>query len=188
MIDDDVVERSNLQRQVQFDNAQVGQLKARALADRMMALNPDCVAGARQRRLDADNAPILLDGFDVVLDGTDSFATRLVVNDACLQLGVPLVSGAVGRWSGQLGVFGKPGPCYRCFVGDAPPIEQSCAEVGVVGALTGIVGSAMAMEAIKLITGAGDALSGRLWLYDGLSGECRTVRLSRDPACAACSQ
>ena len=186
VIDHDLVERSNLQRQVQFGDDQIGKPKARALADRMMALNPDCVAGARQRRLDADNALILLDGYDVVLDGTDSFETRFAVNAACLALGTPLVSGAVGRWDGQLGVFGAPGPCYRCFVPDAPDDAQSCAEVGIVGALTGIVGSAMALEAVKIVTGAGEALAGRLWLYDGLAGESRTVRLSRDPDCVAC--
>ncbi len=186
VIDDDQVERSNLQRQVQFSEASIGEPKARVLADRMMAINPDCIAGARQRRLDETNAHILLDGYDVVLDGTDSFETRFAINAACLHRGIPLVSGAVGRWDGQLGVFAKPGPCYRCFVTDAPEDAQSCAEVGIIGALTGIVGSAMALEAIKIVTGAGHALAGRLWLYDGLAGESRTVRLSRDPNCPAC--
>ena len=186
VVDDDVVELSNLQRQVQFGTDDIGQPKARVLADRLMAINPDVEAGARVRRVTEETANTLLAGFDVILDGTDSFDTRFAVNAAALHHGTPLVSGAVGRWSGQLGVFGRPGPCYRCFVPNAPPDAESCAAVGVVGALTGVVGSAMAMEAVKLITGAGEALAGRLWLYDGLAVTSRTVALARDPGCAAC--
>ena len=187
IIDDDRVDLSNLQRQVQFTTDDIGQPKARVLADRLMALNPDVVAGARIRRLDASNAGKLLHGVDVVLDGTDSFDTRFAVNAAALARSIPLVSGAVGRWNGQVGVFGAPGPCYRCFVPEAPPEAETCAQVGVVGALTGIVGSLMAMEAIKLITGAGKALAGRLWLYDGLSGNSRVVKLARDARCEHCA-
>ena len=186
VIDDDTVTLSNLQRQVQFDTDDIGASKGRRLADRLMAISPDVKAGARHRRLDADNAATLLTGLDIVLDGTDSFASRFAVNDAALRLGIPLVSGAVGRWDGQVGVFQTPGPCYRCFVPAAPPQEEPCAEVGVVGALTGLVGSVMAMETIKLITGAGESLAGRLWLYDGLTGVSRTITLSRDPECPAC--
>ena len=186
VMDPDRVELSNLQRQIQFGARDVGALKARVLADRMAAINPDIVAGARQRRVDSGNARRLLAGFDVILDGTDSFAARFAVNAGALHHGTPLVSGAVGRWDGQVGVFGRPGPCYRCFVADAPPEAKNC-DNGVIGALTGVVGSVMALEAIKVLTGAGDTLAGRLWLYGGLTGDSRTVRLQRDPDCAACA-
>jgi molybdopterin/thiamine biosynthesis adenylyltransferase len=194
IIDDDVVEASNLQRQVQFGIDHIGKPKARVLADRLMAINPDVTAGARARRLDAKNAKTLLHGFDVILDGTDRFATRFAVNKAAQALGTPLISGAVGRWSGQVGVFGTRtasgamGPCYQCFVPDTPPQEERCAEVGIIGALTGIVGSKMALEAIKLITGAGNTLAGRLWIYDGLTAEGRTATLTRDPNCPICGK
>jgi molybdopterin/thiamine biosynthesis adenylyltransferase len=128
---------------------------------------------------------------DLVLDGCDDFETRFAVNAAALQARCPLVSGAVGRWDGQVGVFaphlGDGAPCYQCWVPQPPPDAERCAEVGVVGALTGVIGSMMALEAIKLITGAGDPLIGRLSLYDGLSGSARTVALKRDPACPCCS-
>ncbi len=186
VIDDDSVDASNLQRQVQFSTDDIGKPKARALADRLMAINPDVIAGARERRLDEENSETLLHDFDVILDGTDSFATRFAVNHAALAKGTPLISGAVGRWSGQVGVFGQPGPCYQCFVPETPPQEERCAEVGIIGALTGVVGSKMALEAIKLITGAGDTLAGRLWVYEGLTAESRTVSLKPDPNCPAC--
>ena len=121
-----------------------------------------------------DNAAALIAGHDVVLDGTDDFDTRFLVNAACVAAGVPLVSGALGRWSGQVGVFvGRP--CYRCLVPDIPPDAETCARVGVVGALAGIVGSMAALETIKLITGAGEPLTGRLLLYDSLAATARTV-------------
>ena len=131
-----------------------------------------------------------------MLDGTDSFTVRLAVNAACHALGKPLVSGAVGRWDGQVATFrsgltkGLPiaerAPCYQCFVPEAPAREESCAEVGIVGALTGVIGSLMALEAIKEIAGAGDSLAGSLLLYDGLAAESRTVILRPDPACPCC--
>ena len=181
-----MVDITNLQRQVQFGTDDIAKSKARALADRLVAINPDVTVGARMRRLTSGNAVMLLHGFDVILDGTDSFATRFDVNAGALVHATPLVSGAVGRWQGQVGVFGSPGPCYRCFVPE-PPIEADGCETGIVGALTGVIGSAMALEAIKIITGAGDTLAGRLWLHDGLTGESRTVGLVRDPDCPACS-
>jgi len=126
-----------------------------------------------------------------VLDGCDDFATRFAVNRAALAARIPRVSsGAVGRWDGQVGVFaphlGPDAPCYQCWVPDIPPDAETCAETGIVGALTGVIGSLMALEAIKLITGAGEALVGRLVIYDGLSGRARTVRVQRDPGCKAC--
>ncbi|MEL6687277.1 MAG: molybdopterin-synthase adenylyltransferase MoeB [Pseudomonadota bacterium] len=186
LIDDDVISLSNLQRQVQFNTEEIGQSKVGALAQRIREINPDTKTGALPERLNEKNASIMLEDHDLILDGTDSFVTRFAVNDAALSLGIPLLSGAVGRFDAQVGLFGSPGPCYRCLVPDFPPDEERCAEVGVVGALTGIAGSVMAMEAIKWITGAGNTLAGRLWIYDGLTAESRTIKLTRDPNCQAC--
>lgn len=186
LIDDDSVSLSNLQRQIQFETKDVGQRKVDVLAQRLQTLNPDTAVRPRHVRLTEETAQPLLCDHDLILDGTDSFATRFMVNDAALALNTPLISGAVGRFNAQVGLFGRPGPCYRCLVPDLPPQEERCAEVGVVGALTGIVGSVMAMEAIKHITAAGDTLSGRLWIYDGLTAESRTVTLPRDPDCPVC--
>ena len=186
LIDDDVVSLSNLQRQIQFNTEDVGRPKVDVLADRLRQLSPELSIHAIQSRLISENAETLLQNCDLILDGTDSFATRFAVNDAALKLGVPLISGAVGRFDAQVGVFGPPGACYRCLVPDIPPQEERCSEVGVVGALTGIAGSVMAMEAIKHIASAGATLAGRLWVYDSLTAESRTIKLTRDPKCAAC--
>ncbi|GLQ24930.1 thiamine biosynthesis protein ThiF [Algimonas ampicilliniresistens] len=186
LIDDDTISLSNLQRQIQFETKDVGQRKVDVLAQRLQTLNPDTAVRPRHVRLTEETAQPLLCDHDLILDGTDSFATRFMVNDAALALNTPLISGAVGRFDAQVGLFGRPGPCYRCLVPDLPPQEERCAEVGVVGALTGIVGSVMAMEAIKHITAAGDTLSGRLWIYDGLTAKSRTVTLPRDPDCPVC--
>jgi molybdopterin/thiamine biosynthesis adenylyltransferase len=129
----------------------------------------------------------LVAGYDIVLDGTDDFATRFAVNAACVAEGRPLVSGAIGRWTGQVGVFTGQ-PCYRCLVPEIPPDTETCSAVGVIGALAGVVGSMMALEAVKLITDAGEPMVGRLWVYDGLAGESRTVRIGADPACPVCSE
>jgi molybdopterin/thiamine biosynthesis adenylyltransferase len=185
LIDDDTVALSNLQRQVVFTTAAVGRPKAGVGAEALAALNPHVELATVERRLTSDNARDILSGHDLVLDGTDDFATRFAVNAACLALGVPLVSGALGRWSGQVGVF--PGrPCYRCLVPEAPPDADTCARVGVVGALAGVIGSMAALEAIKRLAGAGESLAGRLLLYDGLAGTARTVTIAPDPACPAC--
>ena len=182
--DDDVVSLSNLQRQILFATADVGQAKTAAAAGRLAALNPHVtVIGAPA--VTAASVAALVAGQDLVLDGTDNFETRLLVSDACVAAGIPLVSGAIGRWTGQVGVFGGK-PCYRCLVPEVPPDAETCVAVGVVGALAGVIGSMMALEAVKLITGAGEALSGRLLIYDGLSGESRTVRVGPDPACPSC--
>lgn len=188
IIDDDIVEASNLQRQVQFVHTDVGMGKAIVMADTLDDLNPDIKAIAVPERLTARNAKALLGGHDIIIDGVDSFDTRFDVNKACLALGIPLVSGALGRFNGQVSAFksDKSGPCYRCLVTDIPPDAETCAAVGVVGALAGIVGSVMALEVIKIITGAGEPLFGRLWLYDGLAADSRTITLPRDPSCAAC--
>lgn len=196
LIDHDTVALSNLQRQVIFSTEDVGAPKTSSAEGALMALNPHVDVDARAVRLTPDNAAALLDGADLVLDGTDDFVTRFTVNDACHELGLPLVSGAVGRWDGQVAVF-KSGPtrhlapaermpCYRCFVPEAPLDAETCERAGIVGALPGIIGAMMALEAIKEITGAGESLAGRVLLYDGLAANARDVALKRDPNCAVC--
>ncbi len=185
LIDPDVVDLSNLQRQVIYGEADLGQAKVASSAAHLLALNPNVEIDPVQARLDEANAAALLSGFDLVLDGTDDFATRFAVNAACVALAIPLVSGAIGRWTGQVGIFGSK-PCYRCLVPEIPPDAETCSAVGVMGALAGVIGSMMALEAIKLVTGAGQALAGRLLIYDALSAEVRTVRLGADPACPVC--
>lgn len=185
LIDDDEVALSNLQRQIAFSTADVGRAKIEAGAATLSALNPGVVLEQVSERLTEANASRLLAGCDVILDGTDDFATRFAVNDACVAAGAPLVSGALGRWSGQVGVFvGRP--CYRCLVPAAPPEAETCARVGVVGALAGVVGSMASLEAIKLIVGAGAPLVGRLLLYEGLAGSARAVAVAPDPTCSVC--
>ncbi|KAI6244235.1 Molybdopterin-synthase adenylyltransferase MoeB [Aphelenchoides fujianensis] len=178
LADPDVVSLSNLQRQVLYAAADVGRPKVEAATERLAALNPHVAIETHPIWLDAANAGELVSRYDLVLDGTDDFATRFAVSDACLAHGKPLVSGALGRWTGQVGVFHGQ-PCYRCL---------TCALVGVVGALAGVIGAMMALEAIKLIVGAGEALSGRLLIYDGLAAETRTVRIGADPSCPACAR
>lgn len=183
--DPDTVALSNLQRQVIYAVEDVGQAKTAVAAARLAALNPEIIVEAHPLAVTSDNAAALVAGYDLVLDGTDDFATRFAVSDACVTTGKTLVSGAIARWTGQVGVF--PGrPCYRCLVPGIPPDADTCARVGVVGALGGVIGSMMALEAIKIITGAGEPLTGRLLIYDALVGETRTVRIGPDPDCPAC--
>lgn len=192
IIDDDVVDVSNLHRQIQFKTDDVGAQKTTAMAQALAALNPHIQVQEYGTKLDGKNAQQIIRGYDVVLDGTDNFTTRFAVNAACLSAQTPLVSGALGRFDGQLAAFkmdrptNKESACYRCFVPYAPPDAQTCAAVGVMGALAGIIGSMMAMETIKIITGAGQPLYGKLYLYDGLNGEARTINLAKDPNCPAC--
>lgn len=186
LIDDDTVSLDNLQRQVIFRDADVGGAKVERAQAALTALNDNVSVEIERQRLTEANAAYLLRGADIVLDGTDDFETRFAVNAAALELSVPLVSGAVGRWDGQVAVFAKGGPCYRCFVPETPPDAETCARVGVVGALTGVIGSIMALEAIKLITQAGEPLIGRIMLFDGLKGDARTTTLKRDPTCPVC--
>ncbi|GAA0870159.1 HesA/MoeB/ThiF family protein [Brevundimonas basaltis] len=186
LIDHDTVGLSNLQRQIAFSEQDVGDLKVEAGATRLTGLNAHVGLETGAERLTPDNAAWLLEGCDVVVDGTDDFETRFAVNAACVAGRIPLVSGALGRWSGQVGVFAGR-PCYRCLVAEAPPDAETCARVGVVGALAGVVGAMAALEAIKLVTGAGEALAGRLLIYDGLAGTARTVAVAPDPGCPVCA-
>ncbi len=186
LIDHDAVALSNLQRQILFDTDDVGRPKVEAAATRLEGLNPHVAVQTFAERLTAENAVARIEDFDLVLDGTDDFETRFLVNAACVAAGRPLVSGALGRWSGQVAVFAGR-PCYRCLVPQMPPDAETCARVGVVGALAGVVGSMAALEAIKVLTGAGQPLTGRLLLYDGLAGTARTVRIAPDPACPVCA-
>lgn len=196
LIDPDVVELSNLQRQILFRTKDVGVDKARAGQSAIKALDPQIDVEAVVARLDGANSEQLIAGADIVLDGTDSFQTRYDVNRACHNLGVPLVSGAVGRWDGQVSVFAsgqtKSGaaqtrmPCYQCFVPTIPPDGETCAQMGIVGALSGVIGTMMALEAIKVVTGAGQPLIGRILVYDGLGATARTLKLTRDPCCSVC--
>ena len=185
LADPDVVDRSNLQRQIIYAEADLGRPKTEAAADRLAALNPHVFVAGYEGAFDAASADELVAGVDLVLDGTDDFATRFAVNAACVRHGKTLVSGAIGRWTGQIGVFSGR-PCYQCLVPEIPPDAETCVAVGVVGALAGVIGSMMALEAVKLITGAGEPLAGRLMIYDALSAETRTVRVGADPQCLVC--
>lgn len=190
LIDDDVVSLSNLQRQVLYRTDQIGQPKVLAAAEALHALNPHVAVRPENRRLTEENAAAILADYDLVLDGTDTFANRAMVNRVAVAEGKPLVSGAIGQWEGQVTLFHPPAgtPCYACLFPEAPAegLAPSCAEAGVVGALPGIVGSIMAAEAIKHITGAGRTLAGRMLLFDALWGETRTVEIERNPECPVC--
>ena len=185
--DDDAVDLSNLQRQVQFDADDIGLGKAARLASRLNALDPSLSVRAIDRRFEAGDRP---EG-DLIIDATDNFETRFALNALAHESGRCLVSGAATGWSGQVGVFASGAeagaPCYRCFVPEMPGDGEDCSTIGVVGAITGIVGARMALEALKLIVAAGTPLIGRLWVFDGLAGEGRTVRLRPDPECPVCS-
>jgi adenylyltransferase/sulfurtransferase len=191
LIDDDVVSLSNLQRQTLFTTADIGRPKVEAAAERLQALNPHVVVEPIEARLTAETAAMLLSEHDVVADGCDNFQTRTDVNRAAVRLGIPLVSAAIGPFEGQLGVFAghlPDQPCYACFAGlpgDVP--GTSCADIGVLGAVAGLVGAAQALEVLRLITGFGDSRIGKLWLYEGLSADARSIRVPKDPACPICA-
>jgi len=187
--DADSVEVSNLHRQVLHDTGSIGTLKTSSARARLEALNPDVEVVEISRRIDGDNATELMTGWDVIVDGSDNFPTRYLVNENCVSLGIPLAYGAVVRFDGQASVFAADdGPCYRCLFRDPPPAGSSpgCSEAGVLGALPGIVGSIQAAETIKLITGMGTPLIGRLLLIDALNGDFRSLEIQRDPDCPTC--
>jgi molybdopterin-synthase adenylyltransferase len=191
VIDDDRVSLDNLQRQILFDTADIGRGKADVAGEAVRRLNPDVRFDAREERLKPDDVESLLDGADLVLDGSDNFATRLAVSDHCTAARIPLVAAAIGRFQVQLGTFRgwmPDQPCYRCFVGDAFDAEDcdNCAELGVLGAMAGIAGTFAALEAIRAITGLGEDPAGKLHVFDGLKPAMRTIRIVKDPACRAC--
>ncbi|MES2859101.1 MAG: molybdopterin-synthase adenylyltransferase MoeB [Pseudomonadota bacterium] len=192
--DDDVVDRSNLQRQILHTDASVGTAKVASAARALHALNPRTEIDAVQERMTSANVERLLDGVDVVIDGADNFPARYLLNDACVKLGKPLVYGAVHRFEGQASVFdaGRQrgvSPCYRCLFPQPPPADASpnCAEAGVLGVLPGVIGLLQATEAIKLLLGLGEPLSGRLLQFDALAMRFRETRLRADPQCPVCA-
>ena len=193
IVDDDTVDLSNLQRQVAHTTARIGQKKVASAAAAASAINPLVTIVTHQARLSAANAHALLDGYDIVCDGSDNFPTRFLVADACVLMRKTLVSAAVLRFEGQLSVFkphtGPDAPCYRCLHPAPPPPDliPSCEEAGVLGAVTGVMGTLQATEVLKEILGIGESLSGRLLIWDALATRFRTVRLRRDPACPLCA-
>jgi molybdopterin/thiamine biosynthesis adenylyltransferase len=190
VVDDDAVDNSNLQRQVIHQDAGIGMPKVHSAAEAMRAQNPFVTVRPYHRRLSEDDAAALIAEYDIVLDGTDNFDTRYLVNTTCVALGKPLISGALTQWEGQVSVFdpANDAPCYQCVFPEAPApgLSPSCAEAGVIGPLPGVIGSVMAMEAIKLITDAGTALRGEMLIYDGLYGETRKIGLKRRADCPCC--
>ena len=191
VIDDDEVTLDNLQRQVLFGTGDVGRAKTEVAGEAVARLNPDVAFAAVAERLDAANAAALIGEVDLVLDGSDNFATRLLVSDHTIAARIPLVSAAIGQFQAQVGTFRGwegDGPCYRCFVGNAFDADDcdSCAELGVLGAMAGIAGSWAAMEAIRQLVGFGEEATGKLHIFDGLKPAMRTVRIVKDPACLAC--
>lgn len=191
VIDPDVVSLSNLQRQILFGSADIGTPKAEAARAAAERINPDCHVIPINERLTADNARVLLRDADVILDGCDNFETRLAVSDAATALRIPLVTAAVGQFEGQLGVWRgweASQPCYRCLVGNDPGQEgQNCAEDGIVGALTGIIGSMAALETIRAIVPFGEDAAGQLMIADLLGRRFRTLTMPKEPACSACA-
>jgi molybdopterin/thiamine biosynthesis adenylyltransferase len=186
LLDDDAVSLSNLQRQILFKTADVGRAKVAAGAEALEALNPHITVDPRQDRITETNAAALVEAHDVVIDGSDSFETRLLVNAACVKAGRPLISGAIGRWSGQIARFGRR-PCYQCLVPEIPPGVAACETAGVLGALAGVIGSLMALETIKTLTEAAESVPGRLFILDALSLQSRTVTVAPDPSCPVCA-
>ena len=195
LVDFDVVDFSNLQRQIIFSNSDVGRPKTQSAKDRLSALNPFVQIETHNERFSSENAPKIISQYDIVVDGTDNFPTRYCTNDACVMLKKPNVYGSIFRFEGQATVFdprpgesGKAGPCYRCLYPEPPPpgMVPSCAEGGVLGVLPGVIGCIQATEAVKLILGVGQPLTGRLLRYNALDMTFKTLKLRRDPTCPIC--
>jgi len=190
VVDDDAVSLSNLQRQVLHGSQEVGNPKVASAGRAVARINPHVRVVPHPVRLAEDNAEAIVGAYDLVIDGSDNFATRYLVNRTAARLRVPLVFAAIGRWEGQISVF-RPwlgGPCYECLFPDAPApgLVPACAEAGVLGAMAGVVGAMQAVEAVKLITGTGESLDGRLLLYDALQAETRAIRLAKRADCPVC--
>ncbi len=191
IIDDDIVDASNLQRQILHGTDRVGMAKVESAEQTIKGLNPDVKVEKHRTRITSDNALELLAPYDVVIDGADNFATRYLVNDCALRLGKPVIHASIFRFEGQLTVFpGNGSPCYRCLYPQPPPAEEapSCAEAGVLGVLPGIMGVLQATEAIKIVLGLGTTLAGRLLVYDALATKFRELKLRRDPTCPTCGE
>jgi molybdopterin/thiamine biosynthesis adenylyltransferase/rhodanese-related sulfurtransferase len=191
IVDFDTVDLSNLQRQIVHTTERVGRRKTESAAETIRALNPDVTVVPHEEMLTDENVERLIAGYDVILDGTDTFETRYTLNDAAVRAGIPVVHASVFRFEGQLSVF-RPfdGPCYRCLYPTPPPPELApgCSVAGVLGVVPGVMGMLQATEAIKLLLGIGDSLAGRLLIYDALDGTFQEVRLRRDPACPTCGE
>ena len=191
LVDFDLVDRSNLQRQIIHGTSAIGRPKIESARERLRDVNPHVQVETFGERLTSGNALQIIRSFDIVVDGSDNFPTRYLVNDACVLLGKPNVYGAVFRFDGQVSVFdAKQGPCYRCLYAEPPPpdLVPSCAEGGVLGVLPGVIGSLQALEAIKLIVGFGETLIGRLLLFDGRRMQFRELALQKDPDCPVCGE
>ncbi len=190
IVDFDAVEMSNLQRQILHGTNDVGRSKLDSAEDRLRDVNPFVEIVKHEIRLSSENALEVLSGYDVVIDGTDNFPTRYLVNDACVLTGIPNIYGSVFRWEGQVAVFAtEGGPCYRCLFREPPPpgLVPNCAEGGVLGVLPGIIGSMQAMETVKLLLGVGETLAGRLLIFDALEMSWREVQLRKNPECPVCA-
>jgi adenylyltransferase/sulfurtransferase len=192
VVDDDAVSLSNLQRQVLHRTEEIGNPKVESAGRAVARVNPHVSFTPHAVRLTEDNADAIVGAYDIVLDGSDNFATRYLVNRVAARLQVPLAFAAIGRWEGQISVF-QPwlgGPCYACVFPEspAPGLVPACAEAGVLGAMAGVVGAMQAVEAVKLITGSGVSLDGRLMLYDALQAETRTIKLAKRPDCSVCGE
>lgn len=191
MVDDDVVDESNLQRQVLHNVERLGMPKVESARKTLQALNPDVNFVAHATRLTADNVLDIIKDYDLIVDGADNFPTRYLLNDAALKLGKPVIHASIFRFEGQMTTFlPNDGPCYRCLYPDPPPpgMAPSCQEAGVLGVLPGLVGCVQATEALKLILGTGESLSGRLLMFDALGTKFRTLKLRKDPECRVCSK
>jgi molybdopterin-synthase adenylyltransferase len=192
--DFDRVSLSNLQRQIAHRTSDIGRLKTDSASDAALAINPGIRIVPHQERLDANNAAALIAGYDIIADGSDNFATRFLVNDACFFAKKTLVSAAVSEFDGQLATFragnrgDKPYPCYRCIFPEPPPRDEApnCSETGILGAMAGVMGTLQALEVMKEIIGIGDTLAGRLLIYDALAATVRTVKVRPDPECRLC--
>lgn len=193
IVDFDVVDTSNLQRQVIHGTDNVGEAKVTSATERIADINPEIRVIAHRTRFSPENARSLVDGYDLVVDGSDNFTTRYLINDTCFFAHKPLVSGALLRFEGQLSTFrawedGEDSPCYRCLFPTPPDpdLVSRCDQAGIFGAVAGVLGTLQATEVLKELLGLGDSLSGRLLLYDGMSSNFRTLKVRRDPGCALC--
>ncbi len=188
IIDEDVVTLSNLQRQIQFTTQNVGKIKTKCLAKKINKINPHVNVYEFRKKINSENAVSIISDYDVVLDGTDNFNSRFIINQACIKTKTKLVSGALGRFDAQLASFdmNKNNACYQCLVPKQPAGIETCAEAGVIGPLAGMIGSMMALETIKILTGAGKPLFGQLFVFDALNMQARIISLPKDKNCPAC--